>query len=244
MELLIGFNAKSITSVDKELDELFNKAKSNLSPEQFISLNGSLDKDLESLVKDIQRKHINKLTRDQNDLSSRRIYYWKRHINDSHNRDRSMSIASNHSIGDASVASSSASVSSMVTPKRKRNLRFLPNKRNYSPELNSNQLKVINLSNHTFSFTELDILSKGLMFCPTAKFDCFTAVKDLHLFARKLLFKRIFHDKQTFDLFPTEAEQKALTDLEQLSREHNIKEVLCRLYFYKDHCINLGRRKQ
>lgn len=54
-------------------------------------------------------------------------------------------------------------------------------------------LKVINLSQIVLTFAQQSVLSLGLSFCPTADFNCFTAVKDVFLFAEDVYLKNTFH---------------------------------------------------
>lgn len=47
-------------------------------------------------------------------------------------------------------------------------------------------LNIVNLSSHTLSTHETDVLMKGLGFCPNENFNKFDLIWDLHLFIRKL----------------------------------------------------------
>ncbi|XP_069596909.1 uncharacterized protein [Ranitomeya imitator] len=224
MELLVQYNSQNISNIDKLLDEVYVKAKNCLSAEQLSSMDGLLEKQMDQWIKDIQTTQKSKLIRDQRDFSSGKIYRWRKQQQDGNTRDRFDSTTSNLAPVNVSGASSSASVSTLAsmasTPKRKREPRYTPAKRNYRPNADNN-LKVINLSNHVLTESEINVLKKGLTFCPTAQFDKFIAIKDLHLFARKLMFKKHFHNEELFKLFPTEAEQEALETLEELAQEHN-----------------------
>ncbi|XP_073437065.1 uncharacterized protein [Dendrobates tinctorius] len=229
MELLIKLNINSLAEIDKSLEEAYTSAKANLSTDQLQLIGLQLDKHIEQWIKDIQVNQSNKLMRDQRDFNLGRVYRWRKNATNENNGDRqhnrNPSMSSNPSVSDISGASTSASVSTSIisTPKRKRDVRYQPMKRltRYTPD---NNLKVINLSTHIFSPVEINLLNKGLMFCPTPLFDQFTAIKDLNLFARKLLFKRHFHDETIFQLFPTEAEQEALDILDNLANDHNTLE--------------------
>lgn len=52
-----------------------------------------------------------------------------------------------------------------------------------------NDMEVVNLSSHQLSDKEILVLQKGLLFCPDQNLDIFECVKDVNLFARKLLMK-------------------------------------------------------
>ncbi|CAJ0960586.1 unnamed protein product [Ranitomeya imitator] len=79
-------------------------------------------------------------------------------------------------------------------------------------------LEVINLSNHILSSDQLDVLQRGLTFSPTNKFDLFTATKDLYLFLRKLILKKLFEKDGQLSI-SDDAEREALMALEDLLDE-------------------------
>lgn len=80
-------------------------------------------------------------------------------------------------------------------------------------------MKVINLSNISLTDAQSEVLSLGLSFSLASKFDSFLAVKDLQLFARKLLFKKFFHYETLHTHFPTFEEREAIRILESLADE-------------------------
>lgn len=53
-------------------------------------------------------------------------------------------------------------------------------------------MNIINLSSNIFTPEESQVLSLGLSFCPNKTVDNFEAIKDIHLFARKPLFKSLY----------------------------------------------------
>ncbi|CAJ0918423.1 unnamed protein product [Ranitomeya imitator] len=68
------------------------------------------------------------------------------------------------------------------------------------------------------STDQIEVLSMGLTFSPVASFDYFTALKDLHLFARKLVLKKL-HDKPSTASEWSTQEQETIAILEELSNE-------------------------
>lgn len=58
------------------------------------------------------------------------------------------------------------------------------------------QFEIINLSSHQLSEAESQVLQLGLTSCPDSNVDRFTIIKDIHLFARRLMFKTLY-DKHT-----------------------------------------------
>lgn len=66
---------------------------------------------------------------------------------------------------------------------------------------------------------QTEVLSLGLTFAPASHFDHFLAVKDLHLFARKLVFKKRYQTRQPDSTFQTAEEREAVQALESLLNE-------------------------
>lgn len=97
------------------------------------------------------------------------------------------------------------------------------NKKKSKDNTGKNSLKVINLTDKVLTRPQLEVLGKGLTFSPSANFYFFLAVKDLHLFARKLIFKKLYHTRQHENLFPTEDEQETLRILESLLQEQTME---------------------
>lgn len=53
-------------------------------------------------------------------------------------------------------------------------------------------LNVVNVSTYFLSDLESQVLSRGLSFCPNQNINKFEAIKDLQLFARKLILKQMY----------------------------------------------------
>lgn len=84
---------------------------------------------------------------------------------------------------------------------------------------------VVNLSSHRLTKHEVEVLRRGLSFCPDEGIDVFDIVKDVNLFARKLILK-VLLDKSSskpnyLELFKgyTVADFRALKDLILLMQE-------------------------
>lgn len=76
-------------------------------------------------------------------------------------------------------------------------------------------LNIVNLSSYTLSSEEAQVLHKGLGFCPNENVDKFEFVKDLQLFARKLILKNRYQKPgEQADLTPRE--NRALDQLVSL----------------------------
>lgn len=85
-------------------------------------------------------------------------------------------------------------------------------------------MNIINLSSHTLTEAEKEVLSLGLSFCPSRSLDNFEVVKDIFLFARKLLFKSMYtKTKKSEEIIAPNlktADFKALRDLNLLLQEN------------------------
>lgn len=80
-------------------------------------------------------------------------------------------------------------------------------------------MNVLNLPNHPLTIDEITILSMGLGFYPDSGLDKCIAIKDLHFFARKLIFKTLYHKQEIRDeglevlQSPSKRECQALKEL-------------------------------
>lgn len=90
-----------------------------------------------------------------------------------------------------------------------------------------NEREVVNLSSYNLSLDEVEVLRKGLSFCPDQELNIFDAVKDIHLFARKLVLKVLMEkshsEKLNYnELFKgyTVADFKALKEIILLMQEN------------------------
>ncbi|XP_073505226.1 uncharacterized protein [Phyllobates terribilis] len=173
------------------------------------------------------------MSRDQRDFSSNAVYHWRKPTTQPPRTQRTSSVTSLSSLSESSgMSSSSITTRSGLSLKRTRDTNFHTYRRRPYKQtfLGNGDNKVINLSKHKLTDTDLTLLSKGLSFSPKSRFDVFTAVKDLHLFARSLMFKKCFYYDHLHTLFPTEKEQIAIRTLEELAIEHNTEERVHHLY--------------
>lgn len=100
---------------------------------------------------------------------------------------------------------------------------------------NRNELDIINLSSHPLSQDEDRVLKLSLTFCPDENADKFELIKDLHVFARHLMYKVLYDKESNTVEFPcqpnsnltgvTFEDLKALQDLMDLWDESNPEEV-------------------
>lgn len=226
MELLIGHNKKSLEALDVEIEVLQKSLNETSTEEEKSKFNIMIEKAFITWEKEVQEGKTKKFSRDLNDLQQKRVYKWKqrRHYGRPY---RSSSVSSMSSQGEANTSHSQPMVTRYNHKKRKdeqkkeeqqkigNDKRKLPQQSNPS----DTNLKVINLSSHVFSDVDLSLLQKGLSFSPSDHFDNFSAVKDLHIFARSLIFKRWFHKQEDDGIFDTEWERDAVKALEELAAE-------------------------
>ncbi|XP_077344465.1 uncharacterized protein LOC143988608 [Lithobates pipiens] len=93
----------------------------------------------------------------------------------------------------------------------------------------TNELSIINLSSQRLSEPELEVLKLGLTFCPDSNTTKFQLIKDLHLFARRLLYRVIFDKPVTPDFdsndnvrsYENMTEHYAIKNLMELWEEGN-----------------------
>ncbi|CAJ0946824.1 unnamed protein product [Ranitomeya imitator] len=217
MELLIGLNTKSLTTLDSQIDIAQTNLKSVCSSDELNSFSLKMNKHFDEWEAQIRDTHSRKLSRDTHDYKQKKVYRWKRPNMNQHG-ERSISVSSMSSSGE--LSDSSMMTTRFGKQKRKLDRRPGNNKRQATVDEKTNTPKVINLSEETFSDDEISLLSKGLSFSPASRFDHFTVVKDLNIFARSLIFKKWFHNKDKQQDLPRIDDHEILEILEQLQEEH------------------------
>lgn len=91
----------------------------------------------------------------------------------------------------------------------------------------SSQLNIINLSSHLLTTDKISVLSKGFTFCPNNKLDTFEVIKDLHVYARKLLLKSKFEkEKLGSEGCRTYSQQQTLDNLNSLLEESDPRDPI------------------
>ncbi|XP_056406904.1 uncharacterized protein LOC130298045 [Hyla sarda] len=224
MELLVGLHKRTLEEVEMEISNVQTRLDGTASPEETETFKTKMEKQHSVWEKDISERKSKKLSRDIHDFQQKTIYRWQRKANNDlpQQRRRAMSVSS--------ISSSREYSGPTYRPiffnnrqKRKKDFQRDNGKRKYGSRESStsrdDNAKVINLSQHELSESDVSVLSKGLTFSPTAPFDHFTALKDLHIFARSLIFKKWYHKKENITTFTTPAERQAIRDLEDLLTE-------------------------
>ncbi|XP_069615893.1 uncharacterized protein [Ranitomeya imitator] len=87
---------------------------------------------------------------------------------------------------------------------------------------------------HTYDLNkeQMEVLQRGLTFSPSNNLDSFTSIKDTHLFARKVVLKKLHASKNDRDLASMGVEEEALEALISLeeenmgTREEELTEIL------------------
>lgn len=82
-------------------------------------------------------------------------------------------------------------------------------------------MNIINLSSYRLSDEERILLSKGLSFCPNSNLDTLEVIKDLNLFARKLLLKSMYSKNRVKSETPDAQHEKDLDVLLSLLEEQD-----------------------
>ncbi|XP_075707682.1 uncharacterized protein LOC142742114 isoform X2 [Rhinoderma darwinii] len=217
MELLVDLNQKMILSMDEEIESVQAQLFPLMSADNMSKFKYNLDAQFVEWEKDIQDTKSKKFSRDIGDFQNNKVYRWRRNqVPGGRSRTPSISSVSSQSEADNMPYRPNFN----TRPKRKLAQRQVANRKRPDVRDQSSRLKVINLSTHTFSNTDLELIAKGLTFSPSTGFDMFSAVKDLHIFGRSLIFKKWFDKPVDSEFFPTAEEQQALKALEDLLDEH------------------------
>lgn len=87
-------------------------------------------------------------------------------------------------------------------------------------------MNIINLSSHILSAEERALLSKGLSFCPASNLNIFKVIKDLNLFARKLLLKSMYAKNKSQSKVPTTQGDNDLDVLLSLLEEQDSSDLI------------------
>lgn len=90
-------------------------------------------------------------------------------------------------------------------------------------------LTIINLSSRELTEGERQVLMLGLSFCPNHNMDRFETIKDIHLFARNLLFRSMYAKRpitREVDSGLTAVEFRAIRDLNLLLQEGGLDDIM------------------
>ncbi|XP_077123903.1 uncharacterized protein LOC143781279 [Ranitomeya variabilis] len=191
------------------------------SKEQMDQFFLEVSRDMEKWEKDVCETKTKKYERDFNDYEVKRIFKWQYRKEDKFQSSRSSSVTSVTSL------SSQASMQECDTPRPfNMKTRFGGKWTNQGPPRQyqgskSRQPQVINLSDHILTPKQEDLLQRGLTFSPAKSLDAFTAIKDVHLFARKLVLKRHFEKSTSDSQIDVADDQQVVDMLESLLDEQN-----------------------
>ncbi|CAJ0917029.1 unnamed protein product [Ranitomeya imitator] len=180
-----------------------------MSKESLESWFKELGKDVNKWEEDVSGGKLKKFIRDNKDYEMCRVYKWQQ---------RKTEIPSQQSgtdISDASSVSGSESGRSSNEIAYGRDFHLRSGRRKYADIFHKpkgqkkarDNMKVINLSKYVLTDSQIGLLEKGLTFSPSSLLDPFTAIKDLNLFARKIILKKL-HFK------PTGCDQTVSTTIE------------------------------
>ncbi|CAJ0955116.1 unnamed protein product [Ranitomeya imitator] len=220
IELLIGNNKKSMDKLDSEIESTRKKLFETLTSAEMETLNKDIENQFVIWEKEVKDIKMRKFQRDLQDFNDGTVYRWQQTTSRSRDITRSSSLSS---------VSSREEEGGVRTGTRLYNLRHNSNRRRgnnykrkdkYMDSPSTSKLQVINLSDVALTEPQIEVLSLGLSFSPTASFDLFSVMKDLNLFARKLVLKKL-HEKSNFGEEWTEQELETINILEDLSNEQD-----------------------
>ncbi|CAJ0944873.1 unnamed protein product [Ranitomeya imitator] len=242
IELLIGNNKKSMDKLDSEIESTRKKLFETLTSAEMETLNKDIENQFVIWEKEVKDIKMRKFQRDLQDFNDGTVYRWQQTTSRSRNITRSSSLSS---------VSSREEEGGVRTGTRLYNLRHNSNRRRgnnykrkdkYMDSPSTSKLQVINLSDVVLTEPQIEVLSLGLSFSPTASFDLFSVMKDLNLFARKLVLKKL-HEKSNFGEEWTEQELETINILEDLSNEQDTsgteQDLLAFLDILNDNEINV-----
>ncbi|XP_069589329.1 uncharacterized protein [Ranitomeya imitator] len=232
IQIIIDKNTMSLASLDSEIDECEQRLMKDIPVENFDQVMTEINKDVDRWEKEVCQNKIRKFQRDVNDYDTDKIYRWQNkkatHPGRNKQNDRRTGKSSHQRSPSASSAISTSDINTSqsdgenVTSETSKNEKRLPDifTRSKALRTQGDQLKVINLSKYELSMAEVRLLERGLTFSPTCRLDTFTAIRDLHLFSRKLILKKFHFKNDAHDNFSTVEEDETLRNLEELLEEN------------------------
>ncbi|XP_069604638.1 uncharacterized protein [Ranitomeya imitator] len=239
MQIIVDKNSQSLKILDEEIDEMEKNILKQLPVDNFDTSLAEINKEVDKWESQISQNKLKKLQRDLKDYENDKIYRWQyknaKKVNKENMEENRPDLSHERTASESSCASTSdnhntsASEGENYTIRERRPRRGNPRNekrlhdiftRTKGKKSFGEQAKVVNLSQHRITETQLRLLEKGLTFSPSCRLDPFTAVKDLHLFARKLIFKKFHYKKKTGDMIATGEENETLQILESLLDEN------------------------
>ncbi|XP_077155917.1 uncharacterized protein LOC143818518 [Ranitomeya variabilis] len=221
MSIIIENNIATIKNIEGEIDSLQKTLQQDLSVDMFQEMIGKLDKEIEKWEGVISQNKQKKYERDVADFETNKIYKWQTSKTFGRkNISRSSSITSNSSISEGGEAT----YNGFNGPRTRQFTKKGPTQGNHNQKGDS--VKVINLSTHILTEAQERVLQKGLNFSPSSNLDTFTTIKDLHLFARKLILKKQHHRENPGEVEKEDDEQEALEALVSLLEENTPNSTL------------------
>ncbi|XP_077112960.1 uncharacterized protein LOC143768157 [Ranitomeya variabilis] len=222
IQILIENNTSSLLELDNELESISKTLAKEMTIDQFGKWSKDLETDALKWEDKISQEKSKKYLRDVEDYDSNKIFRWqlKGGISGPRKRfrtqsDRSSEVDSATSASDVETTRDSQSKGN--ERKKKFPDMFQKAQRNGRP---ADRYQVVNLSSRVLTEEQINVLQRGLTFSPSNNLDPFTSVKDTHLFARKLVLKKLHASKIEKDHILTTAEDEALEALISLEEEN------------------------
>ncbi|XP_073430620.1 uncharacterized protein [Dendrobates tinctorius] len=226
MELLIKSNEKTLSELEDEINHIQLELREKMHAQSLAKFNTELEEDFTKWEQDIVSSKTKKYQRDVNDFANNRAYRWRRIQGEfrSTRKTHHNSFSSASSV-DEEVASNSSLLpfvgERLGTNKFGQKRGKTQTKRKMTPpqskeKKSKGHLEVINLSDHKLTQPQLDVLSKGLTFVPSNKFNYFVAMKDLQLFLRKVVLCKLHFKPEDTDANLLTQEQEAINIREEL----------------------------
>ncbi|XP_077130999.1 uncharacterized protein LOC143808979 [Ranitomeya variabilis] len=231
MKIIIDKNTLCMNMLDKEIDELHRELKKQLAADKMESFIQTIEKEIDKKETEISDLKLKKFIRDTTDFETDKIFRWqlpKKKFNGSvtktggSSRELLSYAESSTSCSEAEGSNESFVRTRTSNRENRRYPDIFYNKK--TNKRTNDRSKVINLSDHILTESQKLLLEKGLTFSPSSHLDKFEVVKDLHLFARKIILQKLHHRTDIDEIFSTEVEKEALKNLEELLDENESEE--------------------
>ncbi|XP_077155858.1 uncharacterized protein LOC143818449 [Ranitomeya variabilis] len=232
IKIIIDKNNMSITTLDADIEELHKNIKKQLPADKMENFIKNIEKDMDKWENEISALKVKKFARDTADFETEKIFKWqlpKKKLRmdgakyTGSEREQA-SLTENSTSGSEAESSNEYHMRTRTGARENREGRKYPvffSNRKVDRRQNDKP-KVINLSNHVLSDAQLKLLEKGLTFSPSSRLDKFQVVKDVHLFARKVLLQRLHYKSDVGNLDYSDSELEVLKNLEELLKENEM----------------------
>ncbi|CAJ0934575.1 unnamed protein product [Ranitomeya imitator] len=206
--LTIDFLQKEITDLKIRITATEQQLNNTLSSEDFKTLKTKLDHTTTELRDNLQARKRSKFLRDTEDYKNNQVYRWQ---SSRYRRPTRRGYSPTSTISDTSSGTNPSRKT------RRRSRRHRSGSRQNDDQIAGMETPniVYNISSYCLSPSEMNLLQKGLTFCPVSRFNSFLLDQELHQFFRTLRLKAHFSGLPSIP--PTEASSLSSFTLKDLN---------------------------